>query len=138
MTNEEARLEVIKKAYGNTYEYFSRYMDEFGFVRYDHQEPIDSMDIIDTSYYKLMGGVNVKIYAWAPEALENIENNNGWTRIEQDHSNMPTKEGWYWTIDDNDQIEKIIWYNNGITEKIWKEYGKTHYMKMFELPKPTY
>src|SRR5215217_5695698 len=72
-TNEEAKQEAIKKAYGNHYSICKPNSDGWG-------EAIG----VDTDKYEVRGA-----YGLRPKSLKGIETNNGWIRIQHDGSNLP-------------------------------------------------
>ena len=93
MTNAEARIEVIKKAYGDLYESLKDDIDSFGKLCTKNGRSLSNQSKI--KYKQSVANRNFKdgtyFYQW-PIEIENLSNNNGWIRIEPDNSNMPTDE----------------------------------------------
>lgn len=91
MTNEEAKQEAIKKAYGEHWDKVKDHVKESGGLSYQDCTLIFG----DIDFYF---GDNALSHIWEndysgyyfPKEIFNINNNNGWIRIEQDGSNLPT------------------------------------------------
>jgi len=90
MTNERAKQEAIKKAYGELYERFNtlQVIDENGYVTYG-----ESMTDIAVHPFELGFNPETEIQwngtRWRPINLIGLHHNNGWIRIEPDGSNLP-------------------------------------------------
>jgi len=82
MSNEERKLEVIKKAYGIRYR--SQKINELGWFIMKKPE-------LDKPRYNGFSDFDVDIvaFAWRPKSLRGVETNNQWIRIEEDGSNLP-------------------------------------------------
>jgi len=96
MTNEEAKQEAIKKAYGDNYELCKP--DENGWIyhkiighgkkTFNHPHNFgyaDNRTIIETC----LDHSNPGNYKWRLRSISFIEDNNSWIRIEPDGSNLP-------------------------------------------------
>lgn len=123
MTNEEAKQQAIKNAYGEYWEQIKSQVDENGFIDTFKLPP------------KLFDEVNCKSINFRPKILDGLNNNNGWIRIENE---------FFWRKNNEilmfyDSISKktIIDKKYKLCEFQDKEYRKrfTHY-KIIEIPKP--
>lgn len=97
MTNEQAKQEAIKKAYGNHYNIFKPNENGIG----------SAIGGIDENKYETISNGYVNTYR--PKVLRGIENNNGWIRIEPDGSNLPEDDGKY----------KLCFENNIVQERTY-------------------
>lgn len=98
MTNEEAKQEAIKKAYGDLWPI----VEEFTYVDsarchtsfYKPDQTIFDFRELPKEQKKgfIFYGQNGHVL---PKSIEGIENNNGWIRIEPDGSNLPTDGKFY-------------------------------------------
>jgi hypothetical protein len=90
MTNQEAKLEAIKKAYEKwnpkTFSIIGKVLNTDGFFHDDYINDFVSTSECDQ---KTIGLGNL---LHRPKSLASLESNNGWTRIEPDGSNLPTEE----------------------------------------------
>lgn len=126
MTNEEAKQEAIKKAYGSSYEAFTP--DKSGWGRAIGTIDLDRYDVEQNGYLDY----------YRPKELQGIDDNNGWTRIEPDGSNMPTINGDYKVISSDQDVDCSGSYDlNGLKEYL-KKHSITHYKPLKEEPKPIY
>ena len=86
MTNEELKLEAIKKAYGEYWDLVGDYVDVNGYLQ--------SNDIAHHNW-KCLFSLPLGFYVFhegslvRPKSLSGIENNNSWIKIEEDGSNLP-------------------------------------------------
>lgn len=138
MKNEEAKREAIKKAWGETiypimeaimkregdnwYGGFKRHGEVYGnFVPELLKQHINS-DRIDNlnGWYK-------------PKELKGIEDNNGWTRIEPDGSNLPktNSEVWYETYPNH-----YLYTSEGLEQQF--EGGEISHFKPRKPTRPVY
>lgn len=105
MTNEELKLEAIKKAYGDKWDnvkdhirVYDGSVATFPFLMEEGHED-------DGFYYKELGynhtdinpyiGGDMEPSRWRVKALDDIEDNNGWVCIEPDGSNLPESGDYY-------------------------------------------
>lgn len=107
-TNEEAKQEAIKKAYGEHWDKVKHCIDGDGYFHIDEVEDTgldyDTLDRKGSSRFR-------------PNSLSGIENNQGWIRIEPDGSNLPTKKGSYKCVKSEDGL--IIEMNFYPDDKKW-------------------
>lgn len=138
MTNEQAKQEAIKKAYGDFYEPNKNIIHNDGtvtsFVGCKMEEKGLIMDYFLTQRSQ-------------PQSLGiNFNNNNGWIRIEPDGSNLPADYGnlnhSYSVFDIKNSDEEDMTYlmkthENGVIQ-LFKQGRITHYKPIKEEPKPIY
>lgn len=134
MSNEERKLEAIKKAYGEFFEECNP--DENGWTKYSYC-PNESVSISDlyvdfTDNYR-----NIESELWRPKSLAGVENNRQWIRIEEDGSNLPKEEDEYMFYTVHGKITKN-YYNPHWEITNRKKYldAYTHYQPIIkpELP----
>jgi len=113
MTNEELKQEAIKKAYDIYWEEVKDYVFKNGWCnsRFDVETEFESDRKKTHDVF------------WRPKSLSGIENNRGWTRIEEDGSNLPSL-GYYWVknredgeiynsiIDPKRSLDMIDWFSH--------------------------
>ena len=124
MTNEEAKQQAIKNAYGEYWDEVKNQVDENGFIEIFKLPPI----LFDTV-------MNEGSSKWRPKSLQGIDNNNGWIRIESDND-LPKDD-----IDCHFIVGKLCY--NGLWDNQLKYFycgrnkiiGVTYY-KIIEIPKP--
>lgn len=102
LTNEQAKQEAIKKAYGEHWDLVKDFVGFDGWILcinfhyYQNMNGMSETPIInifgknDSCGIELIGSYEGK--RWRPKCLFNIDRNNGWTRIEPDGSNFPIDE----------------------------------------------
>lgn len=126
MTNEQAKLEAIKKAWGGeNWSILSNRIDKKGWCHVDFiHDPVSSKDC------------EFRNQLFRPKSLQGIEENNGWTRIEPDGSNLPVEDGTYRWVDKAGEIVNNYYRN----DPQYKSYGDyyTHYKLIIPEPKPIY
>lgn len=89
MTTEEAKKEVVRKAYGEYYE--ACQPDENGWTSRGRiaiklfSLPLERQETLIGSLYR-------------PKSLKGLEDNNGWIRIEPDGSNLPEQKEWMYQV----------------------------------------
>lgn len=69
------KKEVIKKAYGNSYETVKDYINENGFINWTKNRKINLIAYFEVSELEFIGKRQ------RPKILRGIENNNGWVKI---------------------------------------------------------
>lgn len=95
MTNEQAKQEAIKKAYGEHWDKVSEFCDSDGWITnkwvahgvsvgIDYEDAGFSFEKISCKQF------NSSDNTWRLKSIYSILNNNGWIRIEPDGSNLPT------------------------------------------------
>jgi len=135
MTNEQLKKQAIQQAYGEYWEATIKFVDENGWYSMPNGKRTEA-------FYDFLGRCDMRRELdFRPKSLKGIESNNGWTRIEQDGSNLPGngkfKVGMKF-YDSNifseeesiyDYIEVLNAYSMGLC---------THYRPVVEHPKPVY
>jgi len=95
MTNEQAKQEAIKKGYGELYKKISRqyYIDSNGYLEFTDRNIHDTYNT-HPAHLGLDPNIDVDWNGtkWRPVTLRGFSDNNGWTRIEPDGSNLPTED----------------------------------------------
>jgi hypothetical protein len=88
---ELSKLNRIKAAYGEHYEYFAtRGIDENGYTAIDERE-----------VYRIFDGAakpGQESKFWRPMALVGIEHNNNWNKIGNEYPNPPAHADEFWII----------------------------------------
>lgn len=119
MTNEQAKKEAIKKAYREYWSLLKDYINENGWCW-------------NNSFTKILPvakkGMDNATY-WKPCSIINIENNNGWTRIEPDGSNLPESGSYnFYNINNqkDDGENRYIFDNKPLTRENFTKWF-THY-----------
>lgn len=136
MTNEQAKREAIKKAYGK-YPFAQRaisLMYENGYI--EHYYTDNEMNLY-SDLFEVNGYGRFRL-----KELSSIENNNGWIRIEPDGSNLPTETGYYDFRDFNSErngkpLNPVYWHKNA-TKIGWFIEVYTHYKPITPELKPIY
>lgn len=98
MTNEQAKQEAIKKAYGDKWQLVKS-------LTPNSKDSNDAYDLYSNGYFNIkrlyqhIGSANAPIFDLElfdfdgkyirPKSLNDFHNNNGWIRIEPDGSNLP-------------------------------------------------
>lgn len=88
-TNHEAKQEAIKAAWGDAWDKVKERIHRGGWYN-----PLLNENHINFGFKRAeveYGNVGI----FRPIALHGIHDNNGWTRIQPDRSNLPTTEGHY-------------------------------------------
>lgn len=67
------KQQAIKKAYGEYYDVYRKYIDPDGWVSWNHGAPLHNMEETDIHESGLY---------WRPASLNGIENNRGWISVE--------------------------------------------------------
>ena len=107
MTNEQAKQEAIKKAYGEHWEKLKECIDIDGnCIMFDRNNKQISPNFNELGFEKdyVLNNINhgynseLGVHQWCPKSISDIENNNGWIRIEPDGSNLPTEKNDYRVI----------------------------------------
>lgn len=131
MTNEDLKLEAIKKAYGEHWENVKTYVNQDGWIEggkdREFPEPMFDPSIGELEEHEMH-------YLWRPKSLAGIENNRGWISMHSIHD-LTIVKGQYYTIFHNGYIDVSNY--DGTTEcyKFWK-LNFTHYQPIIkpELP----
>ena len=138
MTNEEIKLEAIKKAYGVYWEIIKDELTSDGFSPYRLLEESEGITFEVKTMHIVYGRPEPFV---RPIILRGLGSNNGWIRIEEDGSNLPTDEGCYFVH------SKVRWkpfyridiFTGRLTNSI--ENGKsifTHYQPIVKPKPPVY
>lgn len=90
MTNEELKLEAIKKAYGVHYK-ANKITGNGWYLANDPNTCKPEQNGFELSNVDILSSLT-----WRPKSLAGIENSRGWIRIEEDGSNLPKEDGDYW------------------------------------------
>ncbi|SMC45958.1 hypothetical protein [Pedobacter africanus] len=139
-TNDQAKQEAIKAAYGKYYDELKPYIGPDGWI--------NGGDKLYSDYCRKFEDIDFSNpfgnQSWRPIELTNLESNNGWTRIEPDGSNLPACGRFkVCNIDKLDLSEesKLILAQTFSADAVC-EYFKykviTHYKPIVEEPKPIY
>lgn len=134
MTNQEAKQEAIKKAYGEHWDEVQKIsnIDENGWTD-SHSFPSEYV-IAQTT---LQRGEDPMDFSARPKSLIGIEDNNGWIRIEPDGSNLPDIHIDFIWLRKLDGETKDKFHINGHSKSdIIK--GYTHYKPITPELKPIY
>jgi len=149
MTNEQLKQQAIQEAYGDKYKRLSPFIDKEGYcIMYDDKGEKISPNFNELGFTQeyvqehLCSGLFANgLLQWRPKSLSGLQNNNGWTRIEQYGSNLPAKFGKYqpgllgedgtWT-----QFSEIMDMDELIEYACAGQI--THYRPVVEHPKPVY
>lgn len=139
MTNEQAKQEAIKKAYGEYYEPNFHHINENGLIHYISEPNLIGLKIYGDKFHSNGFGSFVLKELW------DIENNNGWTRIEPDGSNLPAIKADCEWINMNSSTQNIhrfrrFEFDDLETEKEKQELIEdfTHYKPIAPPRKPIY
>lgn len=139
MTNSEARLEAIRKAWG-------KYWDEV-------KDSVIGMNTgggwadNETIHYNEDLGCDSKNFEFCrclyrPKSLSGIEDNHGWTRIEPDGSNLPDKSGDYRFFDMKTYFFKpvVVWFKGNFDRGCNLSFARnyTHFKPIEEDKPPIY
>jgi len=146
MPNQQLKQKAIQEAYGEYYPSLQANINNDGYcMMYDDKSVKLTPNFNELGFTKDYTENNIDSgvfpdgsLQWRPKSLGAIDNNNGWTRIEPDESNLPATEAMYKVIDDSGYVRDFQWYDNEPVHELWKEYGITHYRPVTELPKPIY
>lgn len=104
MTNEEAKQEAIRKAFCDKWDLFTdEYKNHLLTKKHWVDMSIKYGALSGLNYYKsptpqiltYNNEIEINCEFWRPISLKGIEDNNGWTRIEPDDSNIPTEPDTY-------------------------------------------
>jgi hypothetical protein len=140
MTNEEAKQQAIKNAYGEYWELVKNHVDSNGFLKYGdiRNETIGLKDSeIEITDYNF----NIDFEVWRPKQLQGIESNNKWIRIESEND-LPKDDCKCWVITSSGE-EYMALYLDGC-QKFWElmdldfQLYPTHYMPIVTPDKPVY
>ncbi|GGG97489.1 hypothetical protein [Pedobacter zeae] len=128
MTNEQAKQEAIKKAYGDHYGIFKPNENGIG----------SAIGGIDENKYETISSGFVNTYR--PKVLRGIETNNGWIRIEPDGSNLPgnmstSRFKIYYDLIDNQYHESFDALG---VRNMFRQHCCTHYKPFQPELKPIY
>lgn len=146
MTNEQAKQEAIKKAYGESYELCRPFIDKNGWcvVFKDCDEKFKGIAGNQTHFQEneIEGGqcthsIHGKGISFKPKSLGDIEHNNGWIRIEPDESNLPDDETFRYKVCKGEIIHNST-YNLRETLELHKIYELTHYKPIEPELRPIY
>lgn len=130
MNNEEARIQAIKRAWSeiqiNRIDY-----NENGWLKIkpnQYERFYNEFDLLKR---------NNNTHWIRPKSISEIENNNGWTRIETDGSNLPNELAHYLMAKEKSVviIELTNVSNMSTLGASLKKDGFTHYQKI-DYPKP--
>lgn len=138
MTNQEAKQKAIQEAYGEYFKEWEADINHKGELCTDLPIP-------------LIMRQQLKLWSYSsrlhiPIPLKGIYDNNGWTRIEPDCSNLPETSGQYLWLRFNRKIQEQYFVSeNEIDPATWEAQKTaftnrefTHYRPVIEIPKPIY
>lgn len=133
----KTKQEIIQEAYGEELyqELHERHIDpDDGFCKYWHPKFRKLPYQIE-----MIGNTGIP---WRPKSLSGIENNNGWTRIKEDGSNLPKWEGegddvsHYWVMFENG--DTVVSWNFSLADPSGYTLKPTHYQPIVKPKKPLY
>jgi len=142
MTNQEAKQDAIKKAYGDKWELVKDHARDFDGSVLTFPFLMDEGHEDDGFFYNQLGfnrnelntyiGGDMEPSRWRPLILDDIEDNNGWIRIEPDGSNLPKSGEYRWLFESGSMSN--FYYEPGdiMSTKL------THYKPMKPELKPIY
>lgn len=95
-TNEQAKQAAIIKAYGDTWKKLrlstqSCALSNDGWIAFKESNPLIDSGMAVSCFQREYGLISEV----RPTSLNNIEHNNGWTRINPDGSNIPEEVAYY-------------------------------------------
>lgn len=132
------KQETIEKAYGEHWESVKDFVNEHGYCTNWHI-PNFGHCYPDFSFHTdSYNGENI----WIPSSIRNIENNNGWTKIESEQD-LPERDKDYNVIAYDGRIygawltRNGNWLNNKHND-LSQLTNVTHWREKIELPKPIY
>jgi len=132
MTNAEAKQEAIKKAYGDLYEPNYHHINEDGLIHYISESNLVGLNIYGNKFHSNGSGSFVLKELW------DIQNNNGWIRIEPDGSNLPADNILFKSYNEyQDKIAPNILDRDTIISR-FKLKTCTHYKPIIPELKPIY
>jgi len=147
MTNEQAKQQAIKRAYGESYELCKLFIDQNGWcvIFKDADENFKGIAGNQTHFKEseIEGGqclhsVHGKGISFKPKSLGDLDSNNGWIRIEPDGSNLPDKKVECWFKDKNQETPICGVFLNDKESIAFVLENATHY-QIIETPKiPVY
>lgn len=138
------REEKIQEAYGEYWETVKNYVDESGHcTMYDKSTKVSpnflelgmSREYVES---KIESGLdNDSNLIWRPKSLQEIDNNNGWIKIESE-ADLPKEDLQCWLIDE--EFGTDIGYFSFSTKKWFVdcEQFPTHYQPIIKPNKPLY
>lgn len=120
---DQIKLEAVRKAWGDQW---SERVGEYGWCDFgkNHSYDTDSFDTI-----KYLDCVSIR-----PKSLRDIENNNGWTRI-NNKSDIPEETGEYFVLLDFEESKEI---HSVVMRSVADWFGVTHYQKIVKPSLPVY
>jgi len=140
MTNQQLKQKAIQEAWRKAigeqkYKYIEKHIDSGGFANNVNLQL--SNESIEASKFQRHANKRGFIRL---ESLTGIDNNNGWTRIEPDGSNLPVegrlKSGRLYEDGKFEEIDAV--YNHIEVLNAFHLALITHYRPVTELPKPIY
>lgn len=140
MTNEEAKQQAIKNAYGQYYDMFKEYIDENGYVA---QKSLffPSLGISHDFEIQVKGFEPKGETKWRPKQLQGIEDNNGWIRIESEND-LPKEDCKCWVITSSGEEYMALYLDD--FKKFWElmdldfRLYTTHYMPIITPKNPIF
>lgn len=124
------KQEKIQEAYGEHWETVKSYVDESGWCNWDYKNNCSpsrfEISEFDTLDFKLG-----KYLIWRPKSLQDIENNNGWIKIESESDRIHDEDVWVINMNGNKQI-----FHQDALELINTSF--THYQPINKPLKPLY
>lgn len=154
MTNEQAKLEAIKKSWGNLWEQLCDNGKKYALENnglstpyyFNAKDPNDfTMGGKSANYFDCINSTDIDLeyfgiptHSLVPKSLLPIENNNGWIRIEPDGSNLPNNSLDCKMIVSGLKGIKIGWFDTFLSKEkptflykenkqIWEYKNVTHY-----------
>lgn len=140
MTNAEAKREAIREAWGDHYEKLQakEAIDQNGYVNWGYHFMKDVKQHPSELGFDPENGVTWYGTLWRPVKLSGLHNNNGWTRIEPDGSNLPQSGMFVVYPNKANSGGDIGTFTSAGVGLLFREYGVTHYRPFVEIPNPIY
>lgn len=139
-TNEEAKQEAIKAAWGDKYDEVKNYLDLNGRFNCGYK-PHEKLLFVNIYRHAKRSGWT-QLEPIVPNDLLLIKENNGWTRIEPDGSNLPaTGRFKVCNIDNLIDESPLLLAQSFPVDDVGLFFAKgyiTHYKPIKEEPKPIY
>lgn len=134
MTNEEAKQQAIKNAYGEYFNLFRKYIDANGWIA-QSDFFLAYLGLPDSFEVQVKGFPPKGATKWRPKQLKGIESNNGWIRIENEND-LPKEKCRYWIANKNGIFDFIA--DIEMIESKYKNKTLTHYKKIEEPKHPIF
>lgn len=136
MTNAQLKQKAIQEAYGEHWEKVKCHVDEDGYLHHPNGGEVTFDPFIGFMEEHPTKDV------FRPKSLTGIDTNNGWTRIENDGSNLPEGDIQTYNVGRMENEGFKIFYGIEVRANYIRQGHElndiTHYRPVVELPKPIY